>query len=57
MKKTQIFTNMELFFLFIAIICGVLGIGYGSLILGGICVFAGFLAMVSIIKRKKQAYE
>ena len=51
------FSNMEMFFLFIAIGCGVLSIGFLNIILGGVCILAGFLAFASVIKRKKQAEE
>ena len=52
---TNNFTNMEIFFLLVAIACGVLSIGFKNLILGGVCVLAGFLAFASVIKRKKKA--
>ena len=55
MEKEQKFTNMEIFFLLVAIACAILGIGYKNLILGGVAVLTGFFALASLIKRKKKS--
>jgi energy-converting hydrogenase Eha subunit C len=44
-------TNMEIFFIMIAIACGFLSIGYSNLILGGVCVIALFFTAASMINR------
>lgn len=45
-------TNMEKFLLLVGIACGILGIGYFNLILGGVSVMTIVLAVLSIVKRQ-----
>lgn len=52
MEDERKFTNLEIFFLLIGVICGTLAIGYQNLIFGGISVMTLFFGVASIIKRK-----
>ena len=57
MEDKQKLTNLEIFFLLVAIACAILGVGYKNLILSGVSILTGFFAFASIIKRKKNNKE